>query len=115
MDNNLESILERQIEQLKLKQRDGKRFMLIGFGIMLAFLIYDCVMALDTGTPFYLIYFFSEIPRFGLIPSLAGLIGYYFISFIGLILGIVGIIRKDRARQKMIPLVRQLNELRKHS
>lgn len=111
MENDLQSVLERQIEQLKLQVRDGNRFMFIGFGIMLGFIIWDLVMALDTGTPFFLTYALSEIPRYGIIV-LAELFGYYFISFIGLIIAIVGIIRKDRARQKMIPIIRQLNELK---
>ena len=116
MENNLESILERQIEQLKMKQRDGKRFMLIGFGIMFAFLIWDLFVALDTGTQFYLIYFFKyEIPQFGLILSLAGLIGHYLFSFIGFIIGIIGFIRNDRTKQKITSLVRQLNELKKEN
>lgn len=112
MENDLQSVLERQIQQLKLQVRDGNRFMFIGFGIMLAFLIYDLFIALETGTTFYLIYFFTKISRFGIIVSLAGLIGHYLFSFIGLIIAIVGIIRKDRARQKMIPIIRQLNELK---
>ena len=112
MENNLQSVLERQIEQLKLKVRDGNRFILIGLVIMFGFLIWDCFMALNTGTTFYLIYFFSEIPRFGLIISLAGLIGHYIFSFIGLIIAIVGFIRKERTRQKMIPLIRDLNNIK---